>query len=227
MGNVENCSFACMLFLQFLLGVIYLYTSGVKRFHIGGFYISVLLGVLRLFIPAYAEMCNNILVMFWRNCELGRSQIHCATETKDVCRKFQHQKTIQLESSYPETSCLYFRDPNSVTFLPGKCYHQGTVKPLLRVQTSWCKLKFSFILMIKDLRNLVPTELHSQQISKSYAKKLTLGQAIVVLINMHQCLLLIQNGARGGSCVCSGNQPFSLEKERRCILAIKQAQFCY
>lgn len=80
--------------------------------------------------------------------------------------------------------------------------------------------------MIKDLKNLVPIELDSQWINKSYAEKLTLGQAIIFLINMHQYLPLIQNGASDGSCVCSGDQSLSLEKETRYILTIKQSQFC-
>lgn len=80
--------------------------------------------------------------------------------------------------------------------------------------------------MLNGLKNLVPIELDSQWINKSYAKKVTLGQAIVFLINIHQYLLLIQNGASDGSCVYSGDQSLNSEKERRYILAIKQTQFC-
>lgn len=47
--------------------------------------------------------------------------------------------------------------------------------------------------MLNGLKNLVPIELGSQWINKSYAKKVTLGQAIVFLINIHQYLLLLRD----------------------------------
>lgn len=46
------------------------------------------------------------------------------------------------------------------------------------------------------------------------------------LIKMSQHLPLFQNGASKGSCVYSGNQPFSLAEGSRYILSIKQTQFC-
>jgi len=53
--------------------------------------------------------------------------------------------------------------------------------------------------MIKELKKVVPDELYRQWIKKSYAKRVTLGEAIVLLINMHHCLLLIENAAGEGS----------------------------
>lgn len=102
MGKFENCFLVCVLFIQLWElneSSQKLYTSSVQRFNTGGFYSSVLLGVLQLFVPACTEMCNNITVTFWRNSEFERSQILQVIETKDVCRKHPTSENLKCACS--------------------------------------------------------------------------------------------------------------------------------
>lgn len=59
----------------------------LKGFPRGGFPISVLLDVLQLFIPVYAELCDDIAVTSGTVRELGGSQILHVIGTKDVWRE--------------------------------------------------------------------------------------------------------------------------------------------
>lgn len=187
---------------------------------------------------------------------------------------FPHQKTWIWQGLWSQKQCLYFGDLTSVTFLPGKCWNQTTVKPLWKPLCASYDFKmWSFLCWFSHGADSILQELQrkpehpgvvnlyfperckpncskEKQMNRKTLSGMWSVHCVVscgntrphktwgwdwctfvytnmfFLIKMSQHLPLFQNDVSEGSCVYSGNQPFSLEEGSRYILSITQTQFC-
>lgn len=153
-------------------------------------------------IPACAEMSNDIAVTFGRNSELDGSQALRVTDRQwGTSHVRKPEGCVQLEISSPAPpDCI-----SAILNLGRSCQGNAGIRQLFRQ----CGNPLVHVKVLTNVNGQRCEEVSPpcirQWVSKSYGKVVTRGQAIVFLINTHPYLLLIQNGASGGSCGQSGD----------------------